>query len=147
MSYRWFPRAARLLLLFALPAVSLGCTSGPPQMPVFPVKGAVFVGGKPAARALVTFHPLTAADPKVPRPTGEVDDAGAFVLSTYTTGDGAPAGEYAITVYWPGGSSPIGGDADSEGDRLGKRYADPATTPLRARVNEAPTELAPFQLK
>ena len=144
MSCRSFPRA---LLLFALPAVCLGCGPRSQQTPVFPVKGAVFVGGKPAVRALVTFHPLGSADPSTPRPTGEAGDDGSFALSTHTTGDGAPAGEYAVTVYWPGGSSPIGGDADSEGDRLGKRYADPATTPLRARVNEGPTELAPFQLK
>jgi hypothetical protein len=133
------------LLLAAV--VILGCGSKEQRVPVFPVKGGVFANGKPAEKALVIFHPLSDADPKAPRPTGEVAADGSFTLSTYTAGDGAPAGEYAVTVSWAQGSSSIGGDADSGDDRLGGRYVNPKTSGLRARVNEAATDLSPFKLK
>ncbi|MFO0845021.1 MAG: hypothetical protein U0797_21965, partial [Gemmataceae bacterium] len=115
--------------------------------PVFPVKGSVLVGGKPAEKAQVIFHPVNDADPKAPRATGEVAADGSFSLSTYTAGDGVPAGEYAVTVTWPEGSSTIGGDADSGADRLGGRFSNPRTTTLKARVHEAATDLPPFKLK
>jgi hypothetical protein len=143
---------ATLSLLLALFFVGAGCREREQRVPVFPVRGAVFADGKPAAKALVIFHPVNgaaapAADVDAPRPTGEVAADGSFSLSTYTAGDGAPAGEYTITVSWPEGSSSIGGDADAGPDRLGGRYLNPQTSGLRARVNETATDIPPFQLK
>jgi hypothetical protein len=136
---------ARILVLVFFCFVCSGCGSSDGRKPVFPVRGSVLVAGKPAVKALVVFHPLN--EPEAPRPSGEVGTDGTFTLSTHTTGDGAPAGEYAVTVLWLSGSSTIGGDADSGPDRLGNRYSDPKSTTLRARVNEAPTELKPFSIQ
>jgi len=139
--------AGRALLLLGLIAAA-GCgASGEQRKPTFPVKGEVFVGGKPAVRAQVIFHPVTDLGPNVPRPTGEVAADGSFSLSTYTANDGAPAGEYTVTVSWPQGSSTIGGDAESGEDRLGGRFNNPKTSALKAKVNDGPTTIPPFQLK
>jgi len=127
-------RLAGPSLLAAL--IALGCGSAERHVPVYPVKGSVKVNGKPAAKAAVTFHPLS-GDAKAPSPTGEVAEDGTFVLGTYSANDGAPAGKYAVTVRWPTGSSPIGGDADEE-DKLGRRYSDPTTSGLKAPSPPAP---------
>jgi hypothetical protein len=137
-------RLAPLLLTVIL--VALGC-GGDARKPAFPVKGQVLVGGKPAAKAQIIFHPLTDPDGKAPRPSGQVTADGSFTLNTYTAGDGAPAGEYAVTVTWPQGQSNIGGDSDAGPDRLGGRYANPKTTPLRAKVDAAPTDIPAYNLK
>ena len=112
-----------------------GCGgSAEDRTPVFPAKGKVTVAGKAAERAQVVFHPVADAGPNTPRPTGVVGADGTFTLSTYTEGDGAPAGEYVVTVVWPESASAIGGDADTGGDRLGGRYANPKTSGLKATV-------------
>jgi hypothetical protein len=134
-------------LLMLVPLGVAGCATGEQRKPVFPVRGKVLVGSKPAVRAQVIFHPLNDPDPQAVRPNGEVQADGSFTLNTYTAGDGAPAGEYAVTVLWASGSSAIGGDADSGPDRLGGRYANPEKTTLRAQVREGDNELPPFQLK
>ena len=141
-----FSFPCRLAGVSLLVLAALGCSSAEKRVPVYPVKGSVKVNGKPAAKAVVVFHPLAAADPNVPNPTGEVADDGTFALGTYSAADGAPAGEYAVTVMWPTGSSAIGGDA-AEDDKLGKRYSDPKTSGLKATVAPGPNELTPFLLK
>ncbi len=135
------------LLLSPLALVGTGCSSQEVHKPVFPVQGKVLVAGKPAAKALVIFHPLNDPDPKAPRPNAETGADGTFTLSTYTAGDGAPAGDYAVTVLWPEGTELTGGDADSGPDRLGNRYSNPQTSGLRAQVHEGPNALPPFQLR
>lgn len=140
------PRRPQFALAVVLLAAA-GCGSGEKRLPTFPAGGKVLVSGKPAAGAQVVFHPLNPTPADAPKPTATVKPDGSFALSTYTSGDGAPAGEYAVGVSWPSGGAPIGGDAESGPDRFGSRYADPQKSGLRARVNEAPTEIPPFDLK
>ena len=107
-----------------------------------PRRGTVF-----AAKALVVFHPVNDPDPNPRCSTAEVAEDGTFTLSTYTADDGAPAGDYEVTVLWPEAASTIGGDADLGKDKLGKRYSNPKTSGLHARVQEGPNDIAPFHLK
>ncbi len=55
------PLAAALALLL-LPA----CGGKPEGPPLYQVRGQVFVGGKPAEKADVYFHPLGNSDPRAP---------------------------------------------------------------------------------
>ncbi len=145
--YTW-PSTVRLAVLALSLFVAWGCGgSADNRKPVFPVKGKVTVAGKPAIKAQVVFHPLAGADPNTPQPTGQVGPDGTFTLSTYTAGDGAPAGECAVTVVWPESASAIGGDADTGGDRLGGRYANPKSSGLKAKVADGQNDLPPFALK
>jgi hypothetical protein len=142
----WPPPPLVRLLLAPLILVAVGC-GGEKRKSVYPVHGKVLVAGKPAARALVVFHPLDDPDPNARCSTAEVAEDGTFTLSTYSAEDGAPAGKYAVTVVWPEATSTIGGDADMGKDKLGSRYSNAKTSGLTADVHAGSNEIQPFNLK
>jgi len=124
-----------------------GCESTDERgLPVFPVSGEVLLSGKPAENALVVFHPLSEL-PGSLRPSGRTGADGKFSLSTYESGDGAPAGAYRVTIVLPKAAAGPAPDPDLAGDRLQGRYADPATSQLRAQVEEKENVLPPFVVK
>jgi hypothetical protein len=140
----------RLLPGIVLLLAGLACSSSnndvADRKPVYPVRGKVLWGDKPAARAFLILFPINEpAEPKDPRPRGEVDRDGSFSLSTYGAGDGAPAGDYVVTIRWPGGHTPDGQEEPE--DKLLGRYADPKRSKLKAAVKAEPNELPPFQVK
>jgi hypothetical protein len=144
------PRAAALAFVVAALA---GCGGGDPKMkPCFPVEGALFVKGKPATGATVTFHPLPLESgmPKSIRPRGTVDADGKFKLTTYRVDDGAPEGEYAVTAYWPGKRrgkvTEESESADLPPDQLGFRYQNPAKSTFKVTIKAPKTTLDPFQI-
>jgi hypothetical protein len=109
------------------------------------VTGQVTVKGKPADGAFVTLYPAE-ADPSQwasGYPRGYVGPDGKFQIGTYADNDGAPAGDYKVLVSWEL-KDPQNEEAAT--DRLGGKYADPATARLTAKVNAAPTELPPINL-
>src|SRR5437879_6143573 len=71
------------------------------RKPVYPVHGRVLDGNnKPAAGALLIFHPIEVSDLDLTKPLAHVRDDGTFALTTYNKDDGAPEGEYAVTIEW-----------------------------------------------
>lgn len=132
-----------------LSAVLAGCRKASPQFesrPTFPVEGKLLIRGKPFQGVQVFFHPSDSSQRGKPR--GETDAEGTFRLRTYRDGDGAPAGDYTVTVYWPAPYNPKMAVSDQmPPDRLGERFMDPKSSPLRARVSASPTTLPPFDLK
>ena len=114
------------------------CSCGGGRTPVYPVRGR----DKPATGALVVvFHPADGDDPAAPRPVAQVDDQGAFRLTTYAEGDGAPAGDYAVTILWP---APRKTPLDPEGpDQLKGRYGNPKTAKIRFKVERQPHNEVP----
>jgi hypothetical protein len=115
------------------------------RKPTYPVQGRVFFEGTPAANAQVVFH-LISADGKSFTRSGDalVEPDGLFSLSTYTPNDGAPAGEYAVTVTL---REPPWDEVGRPGpNRLPAKYANPRTSPLRARVQDGKNEYS-FELK
>jgi len=117
------------------------CTRSDGRVPVYPVRGHVFVGQKPATKALVVFHPVGADDPQALRPYGHVGTDGTFRLTTYEADDGAPAGEYLVSVVWlaPGGG-------EDPPDQLKGRYRNPSASSLKATILAQTNEMAPFRL-
>ena len=144
------PRGFRprlLILLACMSPFALGCGDG--RKPVFPVEGQVLVDGKPAARAVVTLHPVGDTSPTAIHPVGHVDDSGKFTLTSYREADGAPEGDYAATVTWFRATriSSHGDDYVSK-NYLPQRYAQAETAQLHVRVSRAgPNNLEPFQLR
>lgn len=133
-----------------VPAVLLTCLvgCGPREAAVHPVAGTLTVGGRPAANAMVAFHPLDRAGARPALPVASTGPDGTYRLMTRAAGDGAPAGEYAVTVVWPDDSEPRDECADvATHDRFEGRYADPARSPWRATVkpgtNEVPLRASP----
>lgn len=143
MSRRIVTGAASGLVLCTL---LVGCGSQPEWPKRYPVSGTVLVDGKPAVRAVVTFHPQAPhADGKTYTPSTFTDDAGAFKLTTVEAGDGAPPGEYVVTVI--ANYAVKDGQDVSVPDLLKGQYADPKKSPLKVTVREEPNVLPPFDLK
>lgn len=139
------PTCDRMFVFLTGLVVAIGlccsCSQQGGGKPVYPVRGHVFVGDRPAVQAFVVFHPVNDDDPQATRPYGHVGADGAFTLTTYDPGDGAPAGEYVVTVVW---LAATGGE--DRPDRLKGRYRDPKTCTLRASIQDRPTELAALRL-
>lgn len=146
------PRPALTLLALALLAGCEGTSEG--QVPVHPVRGKVTFKGKPLADALVVLEPEAGGQPDVPRPTGRTDAEGLFQLHTYTGTDGAPAGSYrvGITVAPSAEASFDPFKNAAEKTRIavpkgpGRRYADPASSGLKADIRAGDNDLPPFDL-
>jgi hypothetical protein len=126
------PRTLRFLVLVSL----VGCNSkaGPPPIPVCPTSGQATFNGKPAAGALLVFHPAgDVALPALPRATVASD--GSFRVGTNTADDGLPEGEYVITVIWT--TKPHGADETVEGKSLvNPKFAKKETSTLKATVTK-----------
>lgn len=141
-----FPKRGPVRLILVAVFVALAGCGGPSRPPVYPVRGQLFWSGKPAAGAVVFFHPIEDAAPtntapaEVRRPVGRVGDDGSFEMSTYGTKDGAPAGRYRLSLIWVKSKGP---DSGEEVDVLPPEYANPSTAQLpivevRAEENVLP---------
>jgi hypothetical protein len=138
------------LTVAALVLLAAGCSDNGDRKPVHPVRGSILYQGKPAAHALVVFHPLDDAGKGAVRPRGQVGADGTFTLTTYDANDGAPAGEYAVTVEWwlsAASRKTREGDGTPPVNRLPSRYARPQTSGLRVKIGEGDNQLPAFQLK
>ncbi|HVK15527.1 MAG TPA: hypothetical protein VM533_01175 [Fimbriiglobus sp.] len=141
-------RFGGVTFVFALLGAA-GCSRGDGEA-TYPVAGTVRVNGKPAASALVVFHPIAGLSGTA-RPTGRVEADGTFALTTREGADGAPAGEYRVTIVWT--QAVAGKKAVSDGDDVPVRsllpatYAKPESTPLKATVHARTNEPITFEIK
>jgi hypothetical protein len=137
-----------LALAFLAVALLTPACSRNSHKPVHPVRGQVLLEGKPAAGATVAFHPVGGAA-EAPRPSAQTDDQGFFSLTSYASGDGAPEGEYAVTVTWfrPYTTRNLSDGDPNTRNVVPARYANPATTELRATVSTGDNELQPFRVR
>lgn len=124
--------------------LALASCRADPNRP-YPVSGKVFSQKQPAEGALVVLVPLSGNDPKAPRPSATVGKDGGFKLTTRRAYDGAPAGSYAVTIVYLSPEVMVEGQ-NAGPDLLQGRFANPATTPLRAEIKAGKNELEPFDL-
>lgn len=109
--------------------------SGEPQ----PVSGHVLVDGRPVADVVVQLHPLNHAhDAKAPRPVGETDAEGRFVLRMPDGRVGAPVGSYHVSLTWPA--------APGGADRLKGVYEEPEASGIVADIDADTTEIPPIRV-
>ena len=133
---------ARLGLLFSVALFPIAC--GSDKARVYPVRGEVFVNGKPAPGALVHLHPR---DKQNGRPAfATVQQDGSFQLTTYATNDGAVPGEYAVTVNWYDERKDEG-ETIYSADKLRGRFTNVEKSGLSATVNVGGNDLPRFDLK
>ncbi|MFO1020524.1 MAG: hypothetical protein U0903_07495 [Planctomycetales bacterium] len=138
--YTFFRLIALLLLLSVIP----GCrkSEGPPT---YPAEGELRIGGKPAFKAQVTFHPVDGQDfdKRGARPNGIVDANGKFKLTTYKPGDGAPEGKYCITIYWAENPDSI----EPSPDRLREKYLYRGNSQIFMEIKPQKNQLPPINLE
>jgi len=150
-----------LLALVVIGVVfSLGCPQqGADRPKTFPVSGTVTLNGQPVEGAIVTFVPTAGGKGA----TGRTDASGKYTLTTFASGDGAVPGQYNVKIVkfettgteaaaGPGGAemdeeaytaaqdaAQEGGEEEAAGapkNLLPEKYADPATSGLKATVKE-----------
>jgi hypothetical protein len=131
-------RTSQLLGLVTLTLLCCSCSRGPKLVPV---RGTVLFQDKPAEGATVVFVPV--GNETAPKPSGKVGADGTFTLATYSLGEGALPGDYDVVVTW---YPPNARELENPRSKLPARYADPATSKLKATVKTGPTELEPFRL-
>jgi hypothetical protein len=133
------------LTVFGFCVLFTGCSRSA-RAPVYPAHGQVFLNGKPLAEAIVTFHHERGND-TAPLPSGHTDAEGHYKLTSYATGDGAPEGTYGISLVCFR-AQPIrkGGDSDAT-NVVPARYANAATSKLKATIVRGDNELPSLQLK
>lgn len=147
--------AAMLAIILAV----AGC--GGKGETVVPVEGSVEYKGKPVVGAAVTFQPEHGKSA-----TGTTDENGRFVLTTYSTGDGAVVGTHKVTIvpinapsedkYDPESSAgkldevnePIQGDdaAPVKSTPIPTKYADPDQSGLTAEIKNGSANKPDFKL-
>ncbi len=118
-------------------------------MPVYPVRGKVFIDGQPAAGADIVLYPTTPlTDMDADYPRAGVANDGTYAIGTYGQADGAPAGRYMVSIY-------KGGDSSDEGPQFKKprtvdpfrKFKDPANSGLTLEVSEGKNDGKDFDLK
>jgi len=83
----------------ALVGLAIGCGGGAGEgrVPTIPVKGKLFVDGKPLGPVLMNLS-CNPPNEKIPVINAYVKADGTFVLKTYEDGDGAPEGKYDVRL-------------------------------------------------
>jgi len=110
------------------------------------VSGTITLKGQPIGQAEVMFNPKSGGR----FASGVTDTNGKFVLSTAKPNDGAMTGEYVVTLaeYYPPDKPPAlpkgGGLLPS---RFPPSYADPAKSPLTAKVERGTKNDFQFDVK
>jgi hypothetical protein len=141
-------RLGRLVSLTCLATATLLLASCGSEVKLHPVRGQVFVGGKPAEGAVVVFHAAASSGTKASseRPAGRVQADGSFTLGTFVPGDGAPAGDYVVAIAWPGDAAPtaMGAVSKKATPKLALQYGDARKTPLRAKIVEGSNDIPAF---
>ncbi|MCZ2341595.1 MAG: transthyretin-like family protein [Bacteroidales bacterium] len=133
-----------LVLLLALSVVSCG---GPARVEVFPTEGKLLLHGKPVGNVTVFFIPVDNTNPDAVRAYATTKPDGSFSLTTFDAYDGAPAGEYIVTLLYEPLTSALT-RAKSKPVVIDKKFANPATSPLRATVAKSPKNvLEPIDAK
>lgn len=124
--------------------VAWGCGRGGP--PMYPVSGAITVGGSPAPNVQVTFMP---ADASLPVASGNADASGRYTLSSGANNrQGAAAGSYKVVLRQLEGGSEADvaarytsgqGKAPVVKSSFPKEYQSVETTPKQVEVKAADT--------
>lgn len=137
-------RVVRILAVFILAAaVALGC-SKKGGLETAPVKGKITYKGKALPSGTVMFVPAEG-----PAATGEINSEGSYVLTTYTSGDGAVVGNHKVTIV----ALQDMGDALPEHRNplpppiVPKKYLSDTTSGLTAEVKAKITNEVNFELK
>jgi hypothetical protein len=143
--------AQGFFLLSALACLLLaGCGGGSKHPRVYPVKGQLFVQGKPAAGARLTLSPEN-PDPalwKMGFPQAMVQSDGSFAFTSYAEGDGAPPGKYKLIATWIEGDTGIPNEDPNVQPKqlLEPKYAQPDSTPWEVDVEPKTNQLARFEV-
>lgn len=125
------------LLIASMLCLQGGCAEHPPACKAFAVKGVLTADGKPVPNASIAFHRLKQDDSPLFCPVALTRSDGTFDLTSFAAMDGALPGDYVVTILWRDPTVEIDEcecPDPIQHDLFGGRYANAATSPLRATV-------------
>lgn len=125
--------AARFRCTWIILALTIvGCGEGHPTLA--PIHGTASQAGKPLAEAKIVLHPLEPQPEGLPKPIAFTDEAGQFIVTSLSQGDGALPGKYAVTIELRA-LRQAGEEMIRDGKNLlPGRFADPSTTETSKEV-------------
>jgi hypothetical protein len=88
----------------------------------------------------VFFYSSDPNETEPTRPFATTRPDGTFTVTTSAENDGAPAGEYIVTLLYEPLDSPLS-RPKGKPPTFDKKYANPATSPLRAKVEAKPMNM------
>jgi hypothetical protein len=141
---REWRRLLAVVMLGLICASGSGCGSTDDEVPMFQVRGEVFLNGAPAAGAWVHFHPEKGEE--CSPAYAQVKADGSFELSTFGTNDGAEAGKYVVTLIWRDEERDEG-ETIYGPDRFDGQYATPTKSTLHVTVKPQDNDLERFDIK
>ncbi|QDU76662.1 hypothetical protein Pan97_37170 [Bremerella volcania] len=120
-----------LLLATITLAVSLGCSSEPPDdRPArSKVTGTVTLAGSPVEDARIQFHAANNSQGAI----GQTKADGTFTLTTYVAGDGALPGDYVVTISKKEVESGLSEEEKLKMQEMGRPIPSPKTKELMPR--------------
>jgi len=122
-----------------------GCSRDPNMPKLGTVHGKVNYKGKPVESGTVTFNPIPGKGGETGQnATGQIEADGSYVMTTFSTGDGAILGQHivAVVVREKGSENQGKPKPDSTIDYsmpkivTPSKYASVETSPLRCTVRE-----------
>lgn len=124
--------------------VLAGC--GEERLTLAPIRGSVSQAGKPLAEAKIVLHPLDLQLVELPKPIAYTDEAGQFVATSLSQGDGALPGKYAVTVELRA-LRQAGEEMIRDGKNLlPARYANPTTSGITREVAPGENVWEPIEI-
>jgi hypothetical protein len=137
------------LLSPAVAAIALTVLlSGCGEHELAPVSGVVTLGGKPLARGVVNFQPISGnSENPGPGSTGITDEQGRYQLKTPDGVEGAVVGEHKVRIYSRNAEAPRVQDSDPQPtvELVPTRYN--YRTTLTFTVSPEGTDQADFKLE
>ena len=141
MSMAWRSAVVWGLLL----TLSVGCggeTDPRLSVKTYPLRGKLFVGGKPAAGVAISFLPKECIAGAVTTPPlhligAQTDEYGDFEAMTNGVLNGVPAGNYIVSLSWRDPQVKVDREGDVRGKQLAPaKYLDPRTSDIQVDVPE-----------
>jgi hypothetical protein len=129
-----------MLVFLTVLVIAAGCHKDREWPERYPTKGKVLYEGQPPIGATIVLTPADKiGNPSITPSIGAVAEDGTVTFCTYTTADGVPAGEYIVSAFWANGSG-------RSSRPLPAKYADPATSGHKVRVEKCVNDLGTIEL-
>jgi|GEM_PF-5384068 len=143
----WHVYRKEVLTIAALILVAVGYVFPWPTFApaaTYPVTTEAVFEKEPMSGATIVLHPRNWKLPGEACPVGKVDPRGKVTFSTFGDKDGVPAGEYVVTARWSKLITTPDGDAVPGPNVIPPVFADPATSPIRFRVDAKQADVVPI---
>ncbi|MBU6174540.1 MAG: hypothetical protein KGQ60_12095 [Planctomycetes bacterium] len=125
----------------------IGCSRDfPLQEVTYPASGSITYQGRPIPNVEISLFPEDPEFADRVRPKARTDEAGRFILWTYTPGDGVPSGSYKVTAIRQE-LTLSKGTIVARPNELPPKYSSRDTTPLKVQIAKGKNEIPTIEIR